>query len=1318
MVRLSKQQLDDKANFITSYLNSTNAADASKLDANANVSSKNIATLEAEINKDINVQINRYIISKKIEQMFDKELAVEYNRQIEDHEIYVHDETSLKPYTYGPSEAVMVIKNGKKLLTTFELLYASYSELDEELLDVNNGVYAKYPSNLFINDINGRTRITRLVKKDIHRDMVRVKTKYGEDLIVTDNHPLIIETENPLNTVEASNSVGMNQFKNTTSFDGNTFEINTCDICDYESYGSYVINSDIDGKKIEGIKSTIELTDKLGYAIGFFIAEGNYTPSGITITQGNKDILKTVASYIYTSIGIAGKIYKDVSNSHNDRNDKYVLSYSSQFLKLFMSEYCNIPSLAERKGLPENIYETNREFVDGLLSGLIDGDGTVGANRISIRLASRGIISQLSILLRSFGFGISNSYQEQSKLAFGSYSSNYPIFGISFGLTGELEFKLSYKINKHRNLITTSTRYNTNISEIISTNVITNESYLDTCIYDITTESSQFLCNNLQVHNCTSITMYPFLLDGLTKLGGESEAPTHISSFCGSFVNLIFAISSQFAGAVASVEFLMYFDYFARKDYGDDYLNTHKHEIENHLQHVVYAINQPAAARGYQCVREDTTQLSTPDGFKYLHELKEGDKCYVWKDGKIAIEPIKKLNVHKFDGELMQFKGRNYQQTVTSNHRVLYKKPNTGEYDIKEAKDLFGHSKLSLPIGSDGVNRDDYGINDSLLKLCVAALTDGTIEVKYNDDNFSGRLTFYKSKNRYGHIEIQSWLNELGISYSITEHSSVYGMVDHIRLDTINSQIILRQLKHTKADIPYFFKLLSKRQLDIVLDEWSKFDGNANGKHVQLLQCDSDSIRDSIQELCILAGRGSEIYDRSMTKFDSDEECIVKYVKVFKRSDKRVSSYNMIEYTGNVWCPTTDAGVVIFREDNNIPYITGNSVFWNISLYDEYYFNSMFGEFVFPDANFTKASFTNLEPLQNFFMEWFNAERLKHVLTFPVVTAAMLTADGKVKDRKFAQSCAKELHEGNSFFMYMSDSADSLSSCCRLKSTITDNSFSYSLGAGGVSTGSINVMTINMNRLIQDGRDLGTEIEKIQKYQVAYRSLMQDYLDANMLTVYDAGFIDMKKQFLTIGINGMVEAAEFKGYTVSNNDEYKDFVSSQLHIIYDKNKEAKEKYGYMFNTEFVPAENLGVKNAKWDKKSGYVVNRDCYNSYFYAVEDVNTNHIDKLMLHGDEMIKYLDGGSALHLNLDDYLSEEAFLKLLDAAAFYGCNYFTTNVKITICNDCDHIEKTTESRCLKCGSRNIDYATRVIGYLKRVNSFSSDRQREHDLRYYE
>lgn len=398
------------------------------------------------------------------------------------------------------------------------------------------------------------------------------------------------------------------------------------------------------------------------------------------------------------------------------------------------------------------------------------------------------------------------------------------------------------------------------------------------------------------------------------------------------------------------------------------------------------------------------------------------------------------------------------------------------------------------------------------------------------------------------------------------------------------------------------------------------------------------------------------------------------------------------------------------------------SVFWNISYFDKNYFKGIFGEFYFPDG--TQPQWESLNWLQKKFMSWFNEERTKCILTFPVETVALLTDGEDVKDTEWADYTAEMYSKGHSFFTYMSDSADSLSSCCRLRNEVTDNQFSYSLGAGGIATGSKSVMTLNINRLVQNAVNNGYDmieylrenVRKVHKYQTAYNELLKDYLRDGLLTVYTAGFIDMKKQYLTVGVNGVIEAAEFLGIPVNDNPTYREFMQSILKTISDENRKARTKE-LMFNTEFVPAENLGVKHANWDRKAGYVVPRDCYNSYFYAVEDTSLTVLDKFKLHGKEYVEYLDGGSALHMNLDEHLSKEQYRNLLRVAAREGTNYFTFNIPNTICNECGHIDKRYLKKCPKCGSENVDYATRVIGYLKRVSNFSQARQEEASKRYY-
>ena len=376
------------------------------------------------------------------------------------------------------------------------------------------------------------------------------------------------------------------------------------------------------------------------------------------------------------------------------------------------------------------------------------------------------------------------------------------------------------------------------------------------------------------------------------------------------------------------------------------------------------------------------------------------------------------------------------------------------------------------------------------------------------------------------------------------------------------------------------------------------------------------------------------------------------------------------------------------------------AVFWNIAYYDRYYFESLFGNFFFPDGS--RPDWDSLDWLQRRFMRWFNDERTKTVLTFPVETMALLSENGDVKDKEYGELTAEMYAAGHSFFTYMSDNADSLSSCCRLRNEIQDNGFSYTLGAGGVSTGSKSVLTVNLNRCIQyavrNGRPytefLEDVVDRMHKFQLAYNENLKHLQSKGMLPLFDAGYITMGRQYLTIGVNGLVEAAEFLGIEISDNPQYAAFVQDVLGIVEKYNKQYRTA-DVLFNCEMIPAENVGVKHAKWDREDGYVVPRDCYNSYFYAVEDPSLNVLDKFRLHGRRYVEHLTGGSALHMNLDEHLSKAQYRQLLRVAAREGTNYFTFNIPNTVCNDCGHIDKRYLKECPVCHSGEETLARRDL-----------------------
>lgn len=596
---------------------------------------------------------------------------------------------------------------------------------------------------------------------------------------------------------------------------------------------------------------------------------------------------------------------------------------------------------------------------------------------------------------------------------------------------------------------------------------------------------------------CVAMTMYPFLDGGIKGIGGLSAKPKNLDSYCGMLVNMIFAVSAQFAGAVAVPEALLYFDYFARKEWGEDYYKEFNsfYKIGPKLRHLL----------------------------------------------------------------------------------------NESHYWTRDMEELRNHD-----FGSDELNK----LRDEIV---------------------------YDGERPLTETELEMWKN-----HSVNNPDFQLKLGDGTR--TIRGQI---------------------------------------HQHFQQI----------------------------------------------------IYSINQ---------PAAARGL--------------QSAFVNFSYYDKAFFDGMFGNFVFPD--FTSPKWESLNWLQKDFMQWFNAERLKCVLTFPVESFAMVYQNGQFLDPENAKFVAEEYARGHSFFTYISDTVDSLSSCCRLKNKLQTKEFNFTNGNMGLQTGSKSVITINLNRIIQDWARtiefesffndenqasfkeyLGTILERIYKYHTAYNELLWDMKDAHLLPVYDAGFIDLNKQYLTIGINGLNQAAEFVGCTCNDNEQYKQFCQLIFSTIADLNKAHNGKFNghtLTFNTEQVPAESLAVKNYNWDKEDDYWVPEDTnlYASYIFKPNDPTVDIYEKLRMHGREYIgDYLDGGAAAHLNLEEHLTADQYMNVINYAAQVGCNYFTFNIPMTECEECGHIVNAPVHACPKCGSEKVKYWTRIIGYLTATKSWSSGRREEFKSRIF-
>jgi ribonucleoside-triphosphate reductase len=306
-----------------------------------------------------------------------------------------------------------------------------------------------------------------------------------------------------------------------------------------------------------------------------------------------------------------------------------------------------------------------------------------------------------------------------------------------------------------------------------------------------------------------------------------------------------------------------------------------------------------------------------------------------------------------------------------------------------------------------------------------------------------------------------------------------------------------------------------------------------------------------------------------------------------------------------------------------------------------------------------------------------------------------------------------------------------------LKNKVQTKEFNFTNGNMGVETGSKSVITLNLSRIIQDWAKTEEDLknynslknylyqilDRVYLYHVTYNELLWDMYDANLLSVYKAGFIDLNKQYLTIGINGLNQSAEFLGISCTDNPEYEKHCQEIFGMIKEFNEAHKGKFNghqITLNTECVPAESLAIKNYNWDKEDGYWVPEDTnlYASYIYKPNDKKLSVLEKIRLHGSRYIgDYLDGGSAAHINLSEHLSTEQYERLIKYAADEGCQYFTWNIPNCECDECGYIAKQPFKKCPKCESTHVSLWDRIIGYLTRIDNWSEGRQIEQKTRVY-
>lgn len=898
---------------------------------------------------------------------------------------------------------------------------------------------------------------------------------------------------------------------------------------------------------------------------------------------------------------------------------------------------------------------------------------------------------------------------------------------------------------------------------------------------------------------CVSISLYPFLLNGTKDLNGISNAPKHLDSFCGSFINLVFAVSSQFAGACLykDQEIIIKengkFQSIKIKDFVEKFNLTSS--FVNHQGHWEYGnVNNIEVYEDGKFVKlnkvyrrdysEDIYEIRTKN-----NRIVRCSKDHIFKvkyRGRIIECKAKDLQLHdtvfptdslenQIDKESKDYKigqivgliagDGNIQETQTR-ISINYRQRFIADFLDKTLPEFFdcsptlndGHGCFNYYIGSTNISKlvKEYFNNSNCVdfKYYDKCIDTSKYSLEFLIGFLDGLLTadggynnsiFLALSNKFLIQNVVDILSKIGVNIAIGDvvleenKKQAYKITIPIRFKKYLKLFNIRHEDNVKYNNSQSEEFYYEGEFCNYKASNNYIDGCKNvtkNRHI----VDKEHMTDVIVDIKKFKNDHQYVYEiETETHWYScggllTHNCATsEFFLAFDTFARKDYGDNYLETHGNVIKNRLQE--VIYCINQPATARGFQSCFWNVSIFDKAFYEGMFNNFIFPDGS--KPNYESLNRLQRFFLEWFREERTKALLTFPVVTVCMKTNESgnSPEDKAFAHNIAEEMEKGNSFFIYQSPNVSSIASCCRLRSEMEKNEFSSTLGVLGVMTGSVHVITMNMNRIIQRCHktflkekfeipfidylksQIYKMVQNIHKYHIAFRAILQDFMDAHMMPVYHAGFIDLKKQFSTIGINGMVEGCEFLGMVAGNNDEYMNFVSEILKVISEENKKASKHYGVKFNTEFVPAENLGYKNALNDSKDGYFVPRSIYNSYFYPVEHEEVNMLDKFILHGEKLTQYLDGGSALHLNLAEHLTKKQYLALFDIACKTGCSYWCVNVKMTICNECRHIDYKTLHKCPKCNSMNIDWATRIIGYLKRISSFSSPRQKEAATRFY-
>lgn len=483
----------------------------------------------------------------------------------------------------------------------------------------------------------------------------------------------------------------------------------------------------------------------------------------------------------------------------------------------------------------------------------------------------------------------------------------------------------------------------------------------------------------------------------------------------------------------------------------------------------------------------------------------------------------------------------------------------------------------------------------------------------------------------------------------------------------------------------------------------------------------------------------------------------VDFVKEFigfasNRSSGAVGLPNLIPYMFYFWNKDKEADYLGIKTSNsaesyarqnfqrfiyavNQPYVRDGqqSAFTNTSIFDKPYFEALFGGAEFPDGTFMIDYEDEIIDFQKWYMEEMAETRKENMFTFPVNTISLLYQNKEFVDPEFAEWAIRHNMQWSDSNIFVDDSVNSLSNCCRLKSDIRDLGYFNSIGGTALKVGSVKVSTINLARLALDTNSEEEYLKELERRTTldlkvldVVRNIIKRNVEKGLLPNFSYGLVDFEHLYNTIGFIGIYETMKRFGYV--KKDEFgNNFYTEEASIFGEKifktmrrvTDEFIDYYScdYMINTEQIPGETAAAKLMK--KDYFFYPNANIYDLPLYGNQfiplGIKTTLQERVRVQA-LFDSFCNGGSILHANIDSpFDSYNKALKMVKYIADAGVTYFAFNTKIQACEDNHAFYGMT---CPICGKPIETEYTRVVGFYTPINTWSTSRVKEYKMRRWE